>query len=241
MTRCLLPAVFALVLLGPVVPALAVDVHVEGPDGAALFLDGEPVGVLPLDGPLKLRRGDYELEARLRGARTMVRPLTVGLHTSDPQTVIMRMTPLSRRSAVLSSLVLAGSGQRYVNRPTFGWALTAAETGGLLAALVGEIGLSNHEADYAVAREDYRAAVTPDQIDATRAEVQRLSDAMGDDADLRNAGLTLAAAAVAVSVLDLLLNFPGLEGDVNLDTVGPFDHATGPGEPALRVGLNLNF
>ncbi|HPF35722.1 hypothetical protein KDK88_10110 [bacterium] len=241
MTRCLLPIVLALVLLGSTAPARAIDVDVLGPDGAALYLDGEPAGVLPLDGPLQLPRGEYVLEARLRGARTMTRPLTVGRRTSDPQTVVMRMTPLSRRTAVLSNLVVAGSGQRYANRPAFGWALTAAEAGGLLAALVGETGLSNHKSDYAVAQAEYAAAVTPDQIAAARAEVQRLSDAMSDDAGLRDAGLTLAVAAVAVSVLDMLLNFPGLEGGVDLDPVGPFDTAAGTGEPMLRVGMNLHF
>lgn len=241
MTRCLLPAALVLVLIGGAVDAAAVDVEVIGPEGAALFVDGEPVGMLPLDAPLQLRRGDHVLEARLRGASTLRRPLTVGRRTSDPHTVHLHMSPLSRRTAVLSSLLLAGQGQRYVERPRLGWALTAAEAAGLLAALVGDTRLGNHKNDYAIARAEYEAAVTPDAIAATRAEVQRLSSAMSDDASLRDTGLTVAVAAVAVSVLDVLLRFPGLDGDVNLETVGPLDSAAAGGAPGLRLGWNLNF
>lgn len=238
MPRSLLPALLALALLGGADRARAVEVELVGPAGAEIFVDGEPMGVLPLAAPLDLQRGDHELEARLRGAETFRRPLTVG-HRGGLHTVQVRMAPLRRSTAALSSLLIAGQGQRYVDRPALGWALTAAEAVGLVAALAGETELRNKKDDYAIARADYAAAVTPGDIDAARAEMEQLTADMGDAADLRDLGLTLAVGAVAVSVLDALLRFPGLDADVNLDAVGPFDGSgTGAG---FRLGLNLQF
>jgi len=222
-------------------------VTVTGPAGATLLLDGDVVGTLPLAHPLAVAPGRHELAARLRGMRPWQRRFTAA--GGDAWRFHVPPLPLRRREAVLGSLILAGSGQRYLGRRRLGWILTGAELAGGLAGVLGEIAFQNHRDDYLAALADYRAAVNQDEIVRLRRRVESEYADMNDARDLRDAGWTVAAAAVVVSVLDAWLRFPHMAAGPGLVPPPPDTGDAGDGGPvtwpdgraALHLGWRLEF
>ena len=250
---CLLAclAVFAPVRAASPADDASVLVTVTGPAGATLLLDGAPAGELPLAAPLRVSPGPHELTATLAGMRPWRRRFVADEETSWRFHV--PPLPLSRREAVLGSLLLAGSGQRYLGRHRLGWILTGAELTGALAGILGEISFQNHRDDYLTALADYRQAVNQEEIARLHRQVQDEYDRMDDARSLRDAGWTMAAAAVAISVLDAWLRFPRLEAGPGLipppaaapgaEEEGPVRWTSGGQirSPALHLGWRLAF
>jgi hypothetical protein len=112
---------------------------------------------------------------------------------------------------VAYSLVLAGLGQRYEGRPRLGWALTAAEVGGLLTALAGELAVQNHRDDHELAMANYRDALLPADVAFYRAQAVDAWSAADDAGKLRDAAAAVAVGAVVIGVIDAWLRFPSLE------------------------------
>ncbi len=224
--RHVLPALLVLCAVAAA-PATAAELTLTGPDGARVSLNGDPVGTLPLFEPLDIAIGEYLVEATLPGAHDIVRELTV-VEEGEVLALHLRFTPMSRTTAVVSSLLLAGSGQRQIGRDRLGWILTGAEVAGLLTALAGELQISNHESDYLRSMEAYNNAVTPDAIAHWRAQADHHHDSMTSAADRRDLALMLAAGAVLVSVVDSWLSFPSLDADLTPDGTA-------------RLGLSLDF
>lgn len=224
--RHALPALLALCTVAAA-PTTAAELTLTGPDGADVTLNGEPVGTLPLFEPLDLAIGEYMLAATLPGAHDIVRDLTI-VDEGEILELHLRFTPMSRTTAMVSSIILAGSGQRQIGRDRLGWILTGAEMAGLLTALAGELQISNHESDYLRAMESYDNAVTPEAIAHWRAQADHHHDSMTSAADRRDLALMVAAGAVLVSVADAWLSFPSLDADVAPDG-------------SARLGLSLDF
>jgi len=246
MTRFLsvIPATLVLILCVATLPGNvpAATLELVGPPGAVITIDGDIIGELPLPDVVTLSAGQYVIEAALKGTEPFERPIDI--RKKDEHLVVnIRMTPLSRRDAVLTSLLIAGQGQRYEGRPGLGWALTITEAAGLLVALVSETQVQNHRSDYLLAEGVYREAISTAEIDAARADVQRLFDDMSSAADRRDAAILIAVGAVAISVIDAVVRFPALDAGVNLGTVGPFDSssALSGGQPGFHVGLSWGF
>ncbi len=246
MTRSFPISMIALALyLGiAMAPGLSTGASLEltGPPGTLISIDDEIIGTLPLAEPIKIRTGDHTLVASLQGAELFER--NVSVHKSNEQlTIHVRLSPMSRRSAVLSSLVLAGSGQRYEGHSKMGWGLTLAEVGGLAFALISDSQVQNHKNDYLLAQDVYNNAITQTDIDAARVDMQTIFDDMDSAVSQRDAALMIAVGAVAVSVIDAFVRFPALDAGLDLNTVGPFETAsasTTP-DPGFHVALSWGF
>jgi hypothetical protein len=223
-TACRRAAVLAGLLTLLAITASAATLHLTGPDGAMVRLDGQDLGPLPLAGPLTLPAGVYELECRTRGYKPLIETVTL----AEPESWLLlrlRPVPLERRQAVANSLVYAGLGQWYSGAKVRGWVYFAGETGGLVTALAGELQRQNHRDDYLNAKARYDAALLPDDLALWRARADRSYQDMKDMESLRNTGISVAVGAWALSLLDAWLLFPGVD-------IGP-----GLVPPATRAAL----
>jgi len=228
-------------LLALSLPAASATLVLTGTPGAQVTLDGQVVGTLPLDGPLTIPLGRHEVTAELPGMLPMAREIIAESELHEFR-LHLRMTPMSRKSAVMRSLMLAGSGQRYEGRTKMGWVLTGVEVGGLLTALLSDVMAQNHKDDYLLARDDYNSAFIAADLDYYRALMDDKYDAMTGALDRRNIALAAAAGAVIVSVLDAWLRFPSAEMGTGLRPVPPTDRfSLGGSHPTDRHGFHLGW
>lgn len=234
-----------LLLLLSAPAADAATLEITGPPGATITVGGQTLGFLPLDGPLEIRPGRYEVTAELSGYQPFTRVVSVD---SRQEAVVLhvRMQRLSRATAWRSNVLYAGLGHLYVGKKTRGIVYAAVETGGLLTAVVAELQRSNHRKDYLTLRSDYEAAVNADVVTALRAEADAKYAEMEDAESLRNTGLLVAAAAVVVSVADVLLTFPQVAAGPGpiAPATGALD--TGPGSApssltSVHAAVKLSF
>jgi len=232
-----------LALLALATPAAGATLLLTGTPGAQVVIDGEAVGALPLDGPVALSDGWHSVTAERKGMLDMHRKFVA---EGEYQVIRMhlRLTPMSRRHAVVQSLVLAGAGQRYEGRPLLGWILTGVEVGGLLTALVSDLSAQNSKDEYLLALADYNDAFLPEDIAYYRAHVADKHGNLQDALNLRNAALAAAAGAVVVSALDAFLRFPSADMGPGTRPAPPPGHASlsAPRSTGgFHIGWRLSF
>lgn len=236
--RRALLTVTAFLCLVSAMPSVAATVHLTGPVGADVRIDGREVGLLPV-AALDLPLGVHEIQCRARGYEDLSQTLVV----ADNEAVLhvrLRPNQLRRSRAVTGSLIYAGLGQRYMGARWRGWLYTAGETVGLLTALAGELDRQNNKDEYTNAIRNYRLAVDPGSIDLWREQADDAYAKVADAQDVRDMGLMIAAGAWAVSLLDAWLLFPAV--DVG---PGPVPHANtasaGAAAPGLHAAISIGF
>lgn len=222
--------------------APAASVHLAGPAGARVTVDGAVVGVLPLAGPLTLAPGAHELACELPGRLPHRQQLRIE-RDDEWRQVTFRLLPYSRKTAVLSNVVVAGAGPRYLGHRTRGWFYTAAEAGGLLTALVSEIGRANANDEYLLAMDAYHQAINQDDVAAARVAAEAKRQDVQDAADRRDLGLLVAGGAVVVSMLDAWLSFGHVAtGAGELPAVATAGATPTPALPgAFHAAVRLDF
>jgi len=216
--------VLGLCVFATSLPVHAGQVHLIGPPGARVSIDGHDLGMLPLS-PRSLPAGVYEVQCKARGYE----PLTQSVLVPEGDAMVhLRLRPLalSRNRALTGSLLYAGLGQWYSGARLRGWAYFTGKTVGLLTALTGELGRSTREADYTNALRTYQQAVEPDQIAFWRRQTDQAYQDLTAMEDLRNTGLLLAGGAWLLSLLDAWLLFPSV------------DIGSGPVPPAATMHLD---
>lgn len=222
----------------------AATLEIDGLPGTAVAVNGRTVGFLPLDGPLEVGPGRYEITAELAGYLDFQRTINIGAE-GDEATVFVRMQRLSRGTAWRSNVLFAGLGQFYVGHSTRGWIYTAAEAGGLVTALVGELQRSDARKDYLSIMDDYNQAINADEIATLTTAADEKYAEMEDAEKLRNTGLLVAAGAIAVSIADVLITFPDVAAGPG--PVPPSTSLRGDGPAAtasltaFHAGLRLKF
>ncbi len=217
-----LPALVGLALLCCALAgaAQAAILELTGPQGATVMVNGRLRGQFPLDHPLDLGPGDHTVQCTLAGHKDY--RTTVHLaDESDWQRLHVRMTPLSKKTAVLSNIVLAGLGQHYSENHTRGWIYNLAEAGGLLTAVVGEAGRVNERKDYLLLKARYDTAINPEDIAYYKEKSSQAYQNMTDKEDMRNMGLMVAGGAVLLSMIDAWITFPGFEAGPGTGVVHP--------------------
>lgn len=240
---------FALAALCPVA-ALSATLEITGPPGASLIINDVDMGFFPLEGPLELEPGPYHIKSEYPGHITYEHELRL-IDENDWQRVTVRLVPLSRKTAWTSNILFAGLGQHYMGSKTRGYIYNLAEAGGLVVALVAEMGRSNSRSDYLDLQEQYNSSINADDISRYREAMDEAYNDMLDQEDLRNTGLMVAAGAIVVSILDAIILFPSVEagaGPVPVD-MGSLD--SGPGGPgglsdtdpltAVHAAVRLEF
>ena len=242
-------AVFLAAALLPAARAAAATLQLAGPAGASVTLNGRAIGFLPLAEPLTLPAGTWELLCEMPGC--IPHRQTLVLMTDDEWLhVTALLTPYSRRTAVLSNVLLAGLGPRYLGHSTRGWFYSIVEVGGLLTALGAEITRSNASDEYLLAMDAYAQEIAADQIAAQREAAEEKQQEASDAADLRDLGLLTAAGAIVVSMLDSWLSFDAVTAGAGDLPFGAGDfpadsgagHAAGPSaSPSFHTALRLDF
>jgi len=198
------------------VAALTATLEITGPPGASLVINGQDMGFFPLDGPLDLPAGTYNIKSKLRGHIDYEHTLKL-VGDNDWQRVAVRLVPFSRKTAWTSNLL----GQHYVGRKTRGYLYNLAEAGGLLVALFAELDRNNLSKEYLELQDKYNSSINADDITRYREEADQAYSDMQEKEDLRNTGLMVAGGAIVVSILDSILFFPSVEagvGPVPMDT-----------------------
>lgn len=237
-------ALLSFALAAPAGRAAAATLELSGPAGAAVRIDGAAVGILPLAEPLTLPPGTYEITCDVPG-RQPFRAVVRFLLDDEWRHVTIRALPYSRRTAVLSNVVLAGLGPRYLGKTGRGWLYSAAEIGGLATALMGELARGSAQDEYLLAMDAYGRAIDADQIAARRAAADAKYRDAADAADLRDLGLAVAAGAIVASMLDSWLSFGSVAaggGDLPSATAAALPTSSAPAGPAsFHAAVRLDF
>jgi hypothetical protein len=224
--------------------ASAATLEITGPVGAPVRVNGLQLSNLPLAGPLTLAPGKYVVECEMKGYAPFSKTV---LLEDDTSHVLLQIRPvrLSRRTAWMSSVLYAGLGQFYLGQRTRGWIYAAAETGGLVAALAGELQRSNYRQDYLVLMDAYRAGINAEEVTYYREQAASTYAKMEDAEKLRDTGLVVVLAAIGLSVADALLTFPGVEAGPGPAPppadIGGLIPDLGGGGPAAHVAVKLSF
>ncbi|MCP4572550.1 MAG: PEGA domain-containing protein [bacterium] len=225
-------------------PAGAATLELTGLSGTAVSVNGRAVGFLPLDGPLELAPGRYEITAGLSGYQDFSRIVTISAE-GEELTVLVRLQRLSRATAWRSSVLFAGLGQFYVGNKTRGVIYATTEAGGLLTALAGELMRSDARKEHLSLLRDYNQAINADEVIRLReATAEKFTD-MEDAEKLRDTALLVVAAAVVVSVADALITFPDVAAGPG--PVPPMTSLRGdiaapaPSLTAFHAGVRLKF
>ena len=224
--------------------AAAATLEITGPAGATVSLNDRPLGVFPLDGPLDVPPGFYTITSQLQGHANFEQKVRL-VSINDWHRITVRLMPFSRKTAMGSSVLFAGMGQHYLGDGFRGYVYNAAEAGGLLAALAGELQRSNLEKDYLKLVELYNGALNADNVVALGEEAEAKYQDMTDMEELRDLGLMVAGGAILVSLLDVIITFPKVEagaGTVPMDT-GSLETPWSDTETdnSLHAGLRLKF
>jgi hypothetical protein len=202
--------VFAILMAAFIGAASAATVHIHGMPGTRITVDGEPMGPIPLAGPLDLGSGTHLILGHKDGAMPFRREIQIK-SMNDVIHLRVELIPYKRSDAVMYSLLLAGTGQRYLGRSKLGWVLTGAEVGGLLTALLSEMNMQNIKDDYLIVKSDYENELDVTELLRLRALVDEKYSDMKDAESLRDMSMSIAAAAVALSVMDAFFRFPNLD------------------------------
>lgn len=193
----------ALLILFCQVPDLsAATLLVTGPAGAEVLIDGAPSGTLPLPAPLVLPHGQVMiLQVRLPGFVTHEQQVFLLGPTTD-LTVNVQLLRMSKRTAVVSSLLLAGSGQFYQGRVNSGWIQMSLQVAAWGSALYGEYQFQNRRDTYEQLDQDYEEALAPSEIAELRDERDAAFSDVEDAKLWRNVSLGAVAAIALYSAFD---------------------------------------
>ena len=250
LSRAAVPAALLATVLAAASPAAAATLQLAGPAGATVTVNGAMVGFLPLAEPLTMPPGLYEVTCEMPG-RIPHHEIIRFERDDEWRHVTVRVLPYSRSTAVFSNLALAGLGPRYLGHSGRGWLYSAAEAGGLLTGLFGEMARSNAHKEYLLAMAAYGQAVNADEIATLRAAADAKYQDAADAADLRDLGLTVAVGAVVVSMLDSWFSFnavtagagelPGGVSALDGDVPGLAAAGAPAASPSFHSALRLSF
>ena len=223
--------------------AMAGILEITGPPGVAVTINDEEVGVLPLDGPIGTRVGEYVVKASHPGYVPFEQTV-IFFAEEDVNRITVRLLPLSKKTAWTSSILYAGLGQFYLGHKTRGWIYATAETAGLLTAIYGELDRSNKKSDYLSIQDAYNSEINGDEAARLRDDMdQAYQDMLGAE-DLRNTGLIVAVGAITLSVIDALISFPHVESGPGLVPMQTGFREGIDGDPSvasLHAGVRMEF
>ena len=229
----------ALVTGGGWSTTLAASLEITGVAATEVLLDGTTLGFLPLSEPVTVAPGRHEIRCEQPGFVPYKQLIDLAT-AEDHLLVTIRMTPLSRKTALTSNILLAGLGQHYLGQKTRGWFYNTAEIAGLLAALAGEIQRGSYRQDYLLLRDRYDQTINSDEATTLRLAADKAYSDMEDMESMRNLGLAVAGGAVLVSMHDAWISFPGVTGGAGQTPVATIHQPDSSG-PAFHAGVNLGF
>lgn|GEM_PF-3261652 len=215
--------------------AQAATLDVTGPAGAEVLIDGQSYGALPLDAPLELPVKQLMiLQVRRGGYSTHEQQIYLNEPTTE-MVVEIELLPLGRRTAMVSSAILAGSGQFYQGRMTAGWIQMGLQVAAWSSVVYGELTFQNRRDDYEDLNQKYQDALAPSEITRLRDERDTAWNELDDAKTWRNASLGAVALIAAYSVFD------AWRGHNRFYTAFEPASASLDGNPTALAGLRWNF
>ena len=222
--------------------------EITGPRGATVVVNDSIMGFLPLDQPLTLGPGEYEIKSELPGYQPF-ETVVFFAEVSEWKRVQIRPVRLSKKTAWTSNVFFAGMGQHYLGKSFKGYFFNLAEAGGLLTALAGEIQRTTFRKDYLLLKDRYNSSINITDMEYYKGKADAAYSDMEDMESLRNTGFLITGGAIILSVMDALFLFPAAEvglGEVPLQTGSiEFD---GPGFAGnqnqlqtVHAGFKLDF
>jgi hypothetical protein len=189
-------------LAGAASVAGAATLDVVGPAGAEVVRDGQVLGTLPLDAPIELPHQQFMIiEVRKPGFRTHQEQ--VYLQTADSEmTIEVELLAQNRSTAVVSSALLAGTGQFYQGRKTAGSIQMGLQLVAWGSVIYGEYQFKQKRDDYEVLDQQYRDALIADDIAQIREEREAAWSDMEDAKTWRNVSIGAVVAIAAWSAFD---------------------------------------
>lgn len=213
--------------------AMAATIMVEGPEGAEVKIDGESYGRLPWDGPREIDEFASLVLVRLAGHHDYEFELNVQ-GPDDSAYVQATLLPVDRRTAAVSSLILAGLGQHYEGRPVWGWSFMAAQLAAATVALIAEDQFKNSRNDFERAQLAYDNAIAEDVFREQEALMADAWAEMEDAESLRDAALYGVAGIAILSAIEAWWSAGRLaRPQIEFSSLG--------GERELRLGWGASF
>ncbi len=232
-----------LLAVARVVPAPAATLMVHGPGGAEVLVDGRTMAVLPMDDGIELEAGSYAIEVRLPGHRSHLETIELSAPESRFDLAV-ELRPMSRRSAVAYSAVLAGLGQLYQRRRGTGWTMMGLQLGAWSVAAWAETRYQDRVDEYEVLDRQYDAALAPGEINRLAAA----RDAAYDDVETYQTWRNVAlGAGLAIGLWSMVDAWRGHDrffvaaGPLVAPDPGRGSIARLAGRRDLRVGYRLRF
>ena len=142
---------------------------------------------------------------------------------------------LSRNTAVISSALLAGTGQFYQRRKTAGWIQLGAQATAWGSALYGELTFKSKRDDYEALDQQYKEALAPGEIASLRDARDQAWSEMQDARTWRNWSLGAVAAIAVWSAFDAWRGHNRFHAAVRSPAESPDGAAT------AQVGLRWDF
>ena len=215
--------------------AVAATLNVIGPPGSEVVVDGEVVGILPLGAPLEFPHGQMlMLEVRRNGF--MSHEQQVWLPNPETEMSIeVDLLTLSRKTAVVSSTLLAGTGQFYQGRRTAGWIQLGLQLTAWGSVVVGELAFKDRRDEYEVLDQEYKDALAPSEIVRLRDERDAKWNEMHDARTWRNLSIGAVAIIAAYSAFDAWRGHSRFYA-----TVDPAS-ASFDGSTTMKAGLSWTF
>ena len=231
--RCALLLAVLVSMMGTA--AEAATLNVTGLPGSSVVIDGEVVGILPLSAPLELPHGQMLiLEVRHNGYISHEQQVWL----PNPETemsIDVDMLTLSRKTAVVSSTLLAGTGQFYQGRRTAGWIQMGLQLTAWGSVVVGELAFKDKRDEYETLDQEYKDALAPSEIARLREERAATWDEMQDARTWRNVSIGAVVIIAAYSAFDAWRGHSRFYA-----TVDPAS-ASFDGSTTMKAGLSWAF
>jgi len=215
--------------------AFAATLQVNGPAGAEVVLRGEVLGVLPLSEPIELPHGQvHVIEIRKPGYVTHEEQVLLQMPETE-QVVDVELLKLGKRTAVIGSALLAGTGQFYQDRNTTAWIHLGLQLTAWGSAIYGELQFKDKRDEYELLDQQYKEALAPTEIAALSEDRDAKWNEMQDAKSWRNWSLGAVAVIAAWSAFDAWRGH-----DRFYATVQSPDES-GDGTTTAQAGLRWNF
>jgi len=181
--------------------------------GASVFIDGKKT-----NGNVKrfkLPVGEHTILLKRSGYKTS--KSSVIIKPDKTETLNAALQPKGRGAAVLRSLFIPGLGQAYQEKSArtviYPLIFAGAAAG---SYFIGVKGYDKAVDDYNMAREQYKKAFNPGDINSLREEMHQAYDNIGSKETTRNALFAATAAIWLWNVIDAMILPPGYKTDLSL-------------------------
>lgn len=213
----------------------AATLNVTGLPGAQVVIDGTVVGTLPLSEPLELPHGQMlMLEVRRNGFISHEQQVWLPSPETE-MSIDVDLLFLSRKTAVVSSSLLAGTGQFYQGRRTSGWIQMGLQLTAWGSVIVGELAFQDRRDTYETLDQEYQDALAPSDIARLREEREASWNEMQDAKTWRNASIGAVVVIAAYSAFDAWRGHNRFFANVESAS------ASADGTTTMKVGLSWAF